>query len=400
MRRRTPVVLAHGGAARRSTARAGSPTRTRWRSDVGRRHAAVANARPDPALVGDAQTVEVIVPHGERPGAAVAPGALPPVSTNVLADGLRWDPEVVRCCLSEPDRLGHRVHRRRTAGPPPPRTPCAQEEFPRSPRDRALHRSSPPTSRRRSRTLAQAWTADARHRPTTRSSRSRSTSTATAASSPTTHDVPAARRLRRAARLPHEHQAGASASSSRASMAVMLRIDRHPGAGRRGVHRRDLRRRSDSLRVTTENAHAWVEVLFPGYGWLTFEPTPGRQNRRGLPVHSTPQHRVSGTTGSPAAERPGRPGPADRAGRRRGAVGPTRRREGRPTAAAVRPRLAGRGPSIRRSPCPSPIAGITVAAGGSRGAAAGADRARADPSGPGARRRRAGSAGRPASPGA
>jgi transglutaminase-like putative cysteine protease len=30
--------------------------------------------------------------------------------------------------------------------------------------------------------------------------------------------------------------------------------------------------------VTTENAHAWVEVLFPQYGWLPFEPTPGRSN--------------------------------------------------------------------------------------------------------------------------
>jgi len=27
--------------------------------------------------------------------------------------------------------------------------------------------------------------------------------------------------------------------------------------------------------VSTEEAHSWVEVLFPGYGWLAFEPTPG-----------------------------------------------------------------------------------------------------------------------------
>jgi transglutaminase-like putative cysteine protease len=30
--------------------------------------------------------------------------------------------------------------------------------------------------------------------------------------------------------------------------------------------------------VTTQNAHAWVEVLFPTYGWLAFEPTPTRSN--------------------------------------------------------------------------------------------------------------------------
>jgi transglutaminase-like putative cysteine protease len=28
--------------------------------------------------------------------------------------------------------------------------------------------------------------------------------------------------------------------------------------------------------VQTKNAHAWVEVFFEGYGWIQFEPTPGR----------------------------------------------------------------------------------------------------------------------------
>ena len=30
--------------------------------------------------------------------------------------------------------------------------------------------------------------------------------------------------------------------------------------------------------ITDHNAHAWVEVWFPGYGWLAFDPTPGRGN--------------------------------------------------------------------------------------------------------------------------
>jgi transglutaminase-like putative cysteine protease len=30
--------------------------------------------------------------------------------------------------------------------------------------------------------------------------------------------------------------------------------------------------------VTTEQAHAWTEMFFPGHGWLAFEPTPTRNN--------------------------------------------------------------------------------------------------------------------------
>ena len=31
--------------------------------------------------------------------------------------------------------------------------------------------------------------------------------------------------------------------------------------------------------VTDQQAHAWVEAWFAGYGWLAFDPTPG--NHRG-----------------------------------------------------------------------------------------------------------------------
>jgi hypothetical protein len=36
--------------------------------------------------------------------------------------------------------------------------------------------------------------------------------------------------------------------------------------------------------VSTEDAHAWVEVLFPGYGWVTFEPTPRSDQTQLVPT--------------------------------------------------------------------------------------------------------------------
>ena len=39
----------------------------------------------------------------------------------------------------------------------------------------------------------------------------------------------------------------------------------------------------DEYLVTTGDAHAWVEVLFPGYGWVTFEPTPRSDDTHLLP---------------------------------------------------------------------------------------------------------------------
>ena len=58
------------------------------------------------------------------------------------------------------------------------------------------------------------------------------------------------------------------------SMALMLRLLGIPARVAAGFvpgHYRE-----GVWRVTDHDAHAWVEVWFSGYGWLPFDPTPGR----------------------------------------------------------------------------------------------------------------------------
>lgn len=42
-------------------------------------------------------------------------------------------------------------------------------------------------------------------------------------------------------------------------------------------------REVDEYTVSTRDAHAWVEVLFPGYGWISFEPTPRDDSAQMVP---------------------------------------------------------------------------------------------------------------------
>jgi transglutaminase-like putative cysteine protease len=60
------------------------------------------------------------------------------------------------------------------------------------------------------------------------------------------------------------------------AMAVLLRTLRIPSRVAMGFTAGNVDDDGIGTVVTTENLHSWVEVYFPGFGWLPFEPTPGR----------------------------------------------------------------------------------------------------------------------------
>jgi hypothetical protein len=57
------------------------------------------------------------------------------------------------------------------------------------------------------------------------------------------------------------------------AMAVMLRSQGVPARVVSGYAQGDYDEESRSYRVRASNAHTWVEVYFPVYGWIQFEPT-------------------------------------------------------------------------------------------------------------------------------
>jgi hypothetical protein len=59
------------------------------------------------------------------------------------------------------------------------------------------------------------------------------------------------------------------------SMAVMLRTIRIPARVVNGFRSTEFNDLSGNYVVRAKDAHAWVEAYFPGYGWITFDPTPG-----------------------------------------------------------------------------------------------------------------------------
>jgi transglutaminase-like putative cysteine protease len=58
------------------------------------------------------------------------------------------------------------------------------------------------------------------------------------------------------------------------SMAVMLRALRIPSRVVNGFSGGEFNDLTSQYLVRASNAHSWVEAYFPGYGWVSFDPTP------------------------------------------------------------------------------------------------------------------------------
>lgn len=66
------------------------------------------------------------------------------------------------------------------------------------------------------------------------------------------------------------------------AMAVLLRIEGIPARLVTGYAPGEFVPEKGNFEVTGDLAHAWVEVYFPGYGWIPFEPTPSQS----VPIYS------------------------------------------------------------------------------------------------------------------
>ncbi|NTW43735.1 MAG: transglutaminase domain-containing protein, partial [Anaerolineaceae bacterium] len=61
------------------------------------------------------------------------------------------------------------------------------------------------------------------------------------------------------------------------AMAVLLRLEGIPARVATGYAPGTYVKEQGSFLISGDSAHAWVEVYFPDYGWISFEPTPSQE---------------------------------------------------------------------------------------------------------------------------
>ena len=81
------------------------------------------------------------------------------------------------------------------------------------------------------------------------------------------------------------------------AMALMLRYLGIPARVAAGFTSGRYDKKAGQWVVSDRNAHTWVEVWFRGWGWLPFDPTPGRSGLAGQYSSSSPNFDVAAATG-------------------------------------------------------------------------------------------------------
>jgi transglutaminase-like putative cysteine protease len=81
------------------------------------------------------------------------------------------------------------------------------------------------------------------------------------------------------------------------SMAMLLRMGGIPARVATGFTTGTYDTATKSWLVSDVDAHAWVEAWFPGYGWVTFDPTPAQAPARGGHASISTQDLLGGAGG-------------------------------------------------------------------------------------------------------
>lgn len=74
------------------------------------------------------------------------------------------------------------------------------------------------------------------------------------------------------------------------SMAIMLRTQGIPARIVNGFLTGEYNEVSDNFIIRASDAHSWVEVFFPGIGWVEFDPTPADPNAPGRTMWTVISH--------------------------------------------------------------------------------------------------------------